>query len=478
MSVIFDVDNFDRTEQIKIAKMLTFIPESDNNNFDPNRSRFSQPKKTGEIVKMYYCKDKKLYLPYRFACCYFDKFFNQDIKFPRIFKAEDGGKEGKFSGKLLDRQVEPFAEVMQQLKEYRTATIALYPGFGKTFMGAMLAWKLNYKTCVLVHRDNVGKQWVKTFRNYFDLPDKDICYVDDKLNKEAKIFVCMARRTDKIPPEIRSQIGVLIIDEAHCFCSPGAVKPMLAFSPRYTIAETATPQKENGMFKVIQSMCGEHFIQKISTKPYFFFLIQTNLAIPVDAASSNNIFNDVLVEQCTSEKRNTLIGDILEHNQHYKTIIATPRTEHCEILKKEAEDRGLETSELYGTKKSYIPKNILIGTCSKMGVGFDEANFCDDFDGRPSDLLIMCQTFKSWAPFEQVRGRGMRAEKPNVIMFNDQHSITKRHFTQIRKWVKETNGIVVEMNVDDIESFNIEAWKMKRLEKLKKKMARKKKVIP
>ena len=55
------------------------------------------------------------------------------------------------------------------MKEFRTVTIALYPGFGKTFMGAMLTWKLNYKTCVLVHRDNVGKQWVKTFKNYFDI---------------------------------------------------------------------------------------------------------------------------------------------------------------------------------------------------------------------------------------------------------------------------------------------------------------------
>lgn len=468
MSVIFNVDDFDRTEQSKIAKMLTFIPETEPN-YDPNKSRFSQPKKTGEIVKMFYCKDKQLHLPYRFACCYFNKFFNQDNKYPRIFT----DKEGKFSGKLLDRQIEPFAEALKYLKEYRTVTIALYPGFGKTFMGAMLAWKLNYKTCVLVHRDNVGRQWIKTFKNYFKIDPKYISYVDDKVNPEAKIFVCMARRTDKIPPNIRKEIGVVIVDEAHCFCSPGAVKPLLAFSPKYTIAETATPEKENGMFKVIQSICGNHFIQKISTKPYFFFLIQTNLAIPVDAGSSNNIFNDVLMEQCNSEKRNELITNILDANKHYKTIIATPRTEHCELLKLEAGKRGLETSELYGTKKSYIPKNILIGTCSKMGVGFDEANFCDDFDGRPSDLLIMCQTFKSWAPFEQVRGRGMRADKPNVIMFNDQHSITKRHFTQIRKWVRETNGIIVELNADDLESYNIEAWKMKRLKKKEKKEKKK-----
>ena len=467
MSVTFNVDDFDYKEQTKLSKMLTFIPET-KPVFNPNGNHFSQRNTAGEAVKMFYCKDKKLRLPYRFACCYFNKFFNQKTDFPRIYP----NKDGMFSGKLLPRQEEPFAEAIEYLREYRTVTIALYPGFGKTFMGAMMAWKLNYKTCVLVHRDNIGKQWIKTFKKYFKIDPSLICYVDDKCNPDAKIFVCMSQRSDKIPAEIRKQIGVLIIDEAHCFCSPGAVEPLLAFEPKYIIAETATPEKENGMFKVIQSICGYHFIQRISTKPYFFFVIQTNIAIPVDS-SSKNIFGELLNEQCASERRNELIVNILEANKHYKTIIATPRTEHCKLLKEEAGKRDLETSELYGTKKNYVPKNILIGTCSKMGVGFDEANFCDEFDGRPSDLLIMCQTFASWGPFEQVRGRGMRAEKPNVIMFGDQHNITKRHLRQIKKWAKESNGTVVELNIDDLESFNIEAWKMDRLEKENKKKKKK-----
>ena len=120
---------------------------------------------------------------------------------------------------------------------------------------------------------------------------------------------------------------------------------------------------------------------------------------------------------------------------------------------------GLESSELYGTIKNYKTKNILIGTGSKMGVGFDEENFCDDFDGRPSDLLLMLTTYASWAPFEQVRGRGMRTETPNVVVFNDKHPITKKHMTQIRKWVRETNGKIIELNVDKMESFDINTYK-------------------
>jgi superfamily II DNA or RNA helicase len=451
MSAIFDIDKFDAVEQKKIDKLLTFTPTS--KNFGANR--YSAQK--AEIVKMYFCKDKVLHLPFRFACGYFNEIFNQEKEYPKIFEK----KKGNFTGKLLDRQKEPFKEAVGYLAEYRSVTIALYPGFGKTFMGVMLSWYINLKTCVLVHRDSVGKQWVKTFINYFKIDEKEICWVPEgekKFNKDAKVFVCMSGRTDKIPSDIRKEIGTLIIDEAHCFCSISKVNPMLSFSPKYVIAETATPIKENGMHKMIQSICGEHFIWKTSTKPYHFFLIDTNLPIQT-TPGAGNIFGELLNLQCINEERNKLIVDILDANKKYKTIIATSRKEHCKDLKSMSEERGMETSELYGSKKNYDPKNILIGTCSKMGVGFDEANFCDDFDGRPSDLLIICQTFASWAPFEQVRGRGMRTEKPTVIMFKDNHHITKRHFQGIKRWVKETNGVLIELKADKMETFDLENYK-------------------
>ena len=96
-----------------------------------------------------------------------------------------------------------------------------------------------------------------------------------------------------------------------------------------------------------------------------------------------------------------------------------------------------------------------MGTTSKMGVGFDEANFCDDYDGKPSDLLIITQSFKSWPMFEQVRGRGMRADTPTVVYLNDKHSITRRHMSIIRKWIRETNGEIVELKLDKIKDFRL-----------------------
>ena len=448
MSVVFDLKDLDIETSNKIAKKLTFRPKP------PKFQKFLGFQPSTEPIRMFYPENGKVRLPYAFASSYFKKKYHHDKEYPKIY--EDPNK--KFTGKLLERQIEPFKEAVHYLKRFNTVTIALYPGFGKTFMGSMLSWYLNKYTCILVHRDNVGKQWVKTFKQYFtDFTDEDIWFVDNKPKKDPKILVCMDGRVDKIPQELKDKIGCLIIDEAHCFCCPSKVKPLLSFSPRYIIAETATPEKDNGMEVIIQSICGKHYIQKTSIKPYYFFIIQTNLEYETD--DSKNIFCELTNKQTESKERNDLILKLLENNQHYKTIIAGNRKDHCKHISKRLEDIGLESSELYGSIKNYKTKNILIGTGSKMGVGFDEANFCDDYDGRPSDLLMMLYTFASWAPFEQVRGRGMRAEKPNVIIFNDKHPITRKHMTKIRKWVRETNGIIVEININKMESFNIDDYK-------------------
>ena len=452
MSVVFNLKDLDEKTSKKLVKALTFVPSNPGfQKFAKNQSYIPAP----EPIRMYQTKEGKTRLPFQFSCLFFKKRFNIDKTFSKIYE----NPNGKFTGKLLDRQKEPFKESISYIKKHNTVTIALYPGFGKTFMGVMLAWYLNKRVCVLVHRDNVGKQWVKSFKQYFsELSEDDIWFVDNKVKENAKILVCMDGRTDKIPESMRDDIGTLIIDEAHCFCAPSKVKPLLAFSPKYVIAETATPKKDNGMEKVIQSICGYHYIQKTSAKPYYFFNLQTNLKYELEG--SKNVFGDLTNQQISNEERNNIIIEIMKANQQYKTIVAGNRKEHCKNLAHLLEEEGLESSQLHGSIKNYVTKNILIGTGSKMGVGFDEANFCDDYDGRPSDLLIMLYTFASWAPFEQVRGRGMRAEHPNVIILNDKHTITRRHMTHIRKWVKDTNGKIVELNVDKMDGeFNIDKYK-------------------
>ena len=442
MSVVFKLSDFTPDVQKNIDKMLTFAP-LESKSFNKSFGSFEP---SVSPVKCYYTKDGKVHLPYRFACALTKKVHNMG-EYEKLYT-----DDLEFKGKLLTRQEEPYRQSLEYLKKFNTCTIALYPGFGKTFLGCMLTHKLNKVTCVLVHRENVGKQWIKSFKSYIpDLKDENLWYVNDK-PKDAKIMVCMSGRTDKIPTELRQKVGTLIIDEAHCFCSESRIKPLLSFSPRFILAETATPIKDNGMHKIIQAIAGTHYIKKISNKPYKCYIIQTNMEFVTEG---KNPFTDLVTQQCESDERNQVIKNIVKDNTNKKIMIASPRTKHCDTICSNVTELGITPAKLYGTIKNYKTSQVLVGTTSKMGVGFDEANFCDDYDGRPSDLLIITQTFKSWPMFEQVRGRGMRADTPTVVYLNDKHSITRRHMSIMRKWIRETNGEIIELKLDKIKDFRL-----------------------
>ncbi len=426
-------------------------------------------------VNMYYVRNGLLHIPFRFARAYFsqpsrvEKYgkYLKKKKYPELFP--EGSKKDKFKGALRDYQAEAFEEARAQLKKERTTTLALYPGFGKTFLGSLFSWKYNLYTLVLVHRKNIAKAWITTFKAYLpDLGEDGLVMVDDKIGKPrkkgrgkkakilpplsetGKVFICMDARSEHIPDEVKEKIGLLIIDEAHLFCSPSKVTALLSITPKYVIAETATPEKSNGLETVIQSICGEHYIRRVSKKPFKMYIIQTDLDFP---NTGNNPWLDLIDKQMNSEERNKIIVDIVERHPQFKTMIIANRVEHCKKLMEKIKE---ECSGLYGSIDKYKTQRVLVGTGGKMGVGFDEANACDDYDGEPSELLLLTHSYAQWSTWEQHRGRGMRSKYPKIVMFVDKNNITKNHIREAKKWAAECNGVVINVPLKDIWDFKIE----------------------
>jgi len=73
MSVIIELEDFSKETQLKIDKMLTFTPVQQKKF---NQTFSFEPSETP--VKCYYTANKKVHLPYRFACCLMNKIFNME----------------------------------------------------------------------------------------------------------------------------------------------------------------------------------------------------------------------------------------------------------------------------------------------------------------------------------------------------------------------------------------------------------------
>jgi len=96
---------------------------------------------------------------------------------------------------------------------------------------------------------------------------------------------------------------------------------------------------------------------------------------------------------------------------------------------------------MVGNKKTYKNCGILIGTLSKMKVGFDGEKACIDFDGKNFDLLLNTMSVKD---VEQLAGRIQRCNRPIIVDFVDKFSSFDKHWALRSTWYQSRNGALLE----------------------------------
>lgn len=361
----------------------------------------------------------------------------------------------KFTGQLRPIQVDVIVEALEQMHKFGSTTLGLYPGFGKTILGAKLASEVGLLTCVLVHREILTTQWRTTFTQFTDAQ----CWIVGERDPPTtcSVIICMDTRWEQIPEELRKSIGVLIIDEAHAFCTTSHVSCILAFQPRYVILESASIERDDGLHAMMYAVAGTHGIYRETSKPFTVLKINTNTRperkmTKMGKTDWSALVRDILMDR----RRNDLILSLINDNRHRKILVLTSMVDHAHLLYNDALAMGISCDILCGTKKGYIDSNVLFGTMSKIGTGFDPATSCPTYDGKPFDLLIIVSSIKKYSMLIQNVGRAFRAEYPVVMHLVDDDSIIKSHWYVCRKWYLARGATIKAQDIHNPEPLPAE----------------------
>jgi superfamily II DNA or RNA helicase len=448
MSVLVELTSLSDEQISTISSSLTLQPrDKDSEKYAYMRN--GHVKKEKPIV-MYLHTKTTVSIPYNFACNLFEERMNTSNEHVKIITKIDEEWTPKFELILREDQKEYLPECLDIMnKNDGCVIIGLPPATGKTIMGIWLAHKKRLATCILVPIGNLQKQWENTIKKCIPELSDSIWIVGDKNILPDGVVpaftICMNQRYSKIPEYLRKSIGTIIIDEAHKFCTPTNVKCLLFFEPKYIIAETATLERNNGMHEMMYKIVGDKGLFKVSTKPYNVYRIDTNCEVEEKYGDRGLIFGSLIEDLSNVIERNEIAIDIVRTNHKHKFIILTRLTEHVNTLNCMFEEEKIESDTLFGSKKKYKNTRVTIGTIPKMGTGFDEASFCDDFDGINADVLIIMLSIKGWQIFEQIRGRVMRSKQPIVIWLVDANSTCKKHFKGMQPWFDETNASIIHV---------------------------------
>ena len=361
-----------------------------------------------------------------------------ELKRSRRPRCEVGANTSSFVGELRDEQIIVRDEAIKTLNKKGSVIMSMYCGFGKTITAINLACKIGMKTLIVVNKLVLMTQWEESINRF--CPDGRVKKVTTKTKADSiegcDFLIVNAINVPKMGAEFFRNVGVVIVDEAHLIMAETVSKSMRYVSPRYVIGLTATPYRPDGLDILLEFYFGKHKIIRELYREHLVYKVNTGFVPTIELTEAGKLnWGVVLDSQSKDPERNELIVDIIQKFKDRNFLVLVKRVEQGDLLERMLLERGEDVTSLVGSRQTFeVSSRILIGTCSKVGTGFDHPRL---------DTLLLAADVEEY--FIQYLGRCMRTRDGIPIVFDlvDDNGVLKKHYNT-RKTIYQKHGGRIE----------------------------------
>lgn len=236
-------------------------------------------------------------------------------------------------------------------KKSKGGIIKLSCGGGKTVLAIYLACVLELKALIIVHKEFLLDQWVERFKQFTNAKIGIIRQNKvDVENKDIVIGMLQSISMKDYDDSIFNEFGLVIYDEVHHVASKVFSQALLKTSAEYTIGLSATPERSDGLLKVIKWHIGD-ILYTMEKKIDYRVLVKKIYFRSDDStytekkrwfkgrmAPDNNKMIDIMAEL---KSRNDLIIKLIDtlKNLGRKILILSYRVEHLELIKSAIDEK-------------------------------------------------------------------------------------------------------------------------------------------
>ena len=349
----------------------------------------------------------------------------------------------KFDGELRPEQKIVRINALKCLSNTGSVMISAYPGFGKTAGAINLATSIKFKTLIIVNKIVLIKQWKESILKFCPTAKVQTLTAQSK-KQDVDFYIINAQNTEKMGKTFFADIGTCVVDEAHMIMAETLSKSLQYVYPRYLIGLTATPYRPDGLDVLLNFYFGKYKIIRKLHREHTAYKVSTGFKPPVEKTIQGRInWGSILDAQANNDERNDLIIRIIQHLSDRNFLVLAKRVEQGKYLVNSLKKYGESVTDLIGSNQEFDPEaRILIGTCQKVGVGFDHSKL---------DTLLLATDLEEY--FVQYLGRIFRKKDNTPIVFDlvDENSILNKHFNTRRKVYQEHGGIVKDFDLSTIE---------------------------
>jgi superfamily II DNA or RNA helicase len=222
---------------------------------------------------------------------------------------------------------------------------------------------------IVVHKEFLANQWIEKIKEF--CPGATIGRVQgDQFDIEKDFVIAMIqtmcmREFDK---KAFDSIGLLIVDEAHHIGAPAFSQFMFKICPKYTLGLTATPERKDGLTRLLYWFLGPEFfrIERANQRATQVVTLRyTDEAFkeapPVTRFGKLNMAGMINIVT-ELEDRNALIVNTVHEalGNNRRVLVLSDRREHCFELQKKIGSKaklyvgGMKEAELTESAKSPV----------------------------------------------------------------------------------------------------------------------------
>lgn len=348
----------------------------------------------------------------------------------------------KFPEFILNLRKEQEEASKKYLKNPEDGIICLPTGMGKTITALYIASKLNQKTLVIVHKDDLVTGWKKDIKLAFNNKIKAGLIKGKSREVGEHITLATVQTLNKLTPEeiqsIRKEFGLVILDELHHV--PANSYSVINFFPsKYRLGLSATPERDDGLDRVMHFFFGDFAYKYDYSK-------ESDVILPVEVIMKKSPVNytpkvkvgnkEMFIDEIPIEKRPKIsyhtIDDYVVRNKEYIDLVCNDiineykknrsiivffnQVEHCNLYFEELKKRGVpeDKMQIYaGSQKN----DLLLEKAEKKEVLITIATYKKATEGtnvKSWEVAFLVSSIKSEKNVEQAVGRIRRNKEGKI----------------------------------------------------------------
>lgn len=318
-------------------------------------------------------------------------------------------------------------EALENIEKLRSngktkALLISATGTGKTYLSAFDVKKVNPKKFLfIVHRENITKAAMKTFKSIFGESKTMGLYTGNHKDLETDFVFSTVQtisKNENLAQFDKTHFDYIVIDETHRAGAASYQRILEHFTPKFLLGMTATPERGDNFdifksfdYNIAYEIRLHKALEEEMLSPFHYYGV-TDITVDGKILEEKADFNLL-----TSAER---VNRIIEAAKIYgsdsgiiRGLIFCSRVEECIQLSNEFNQRGFKTIALTGDNSEEERSNAINrlesdSISEKLDYIFTRDIFNEGIDIPSVNQIIMLRPTQSAIVFVQQLGRGLR----------------------------------------------------------------------